>query len=169
MQGIEVLYWAISIVFCLALLFAILLWCRSWRKEEHEANTRQIQLLAREVRRLREAVELLDHTAASLHTADEQLSGQIQVMQDATRDLKRRVSEPVKPQSKKDVFPVSPAPTPVSEPADLVGDDGDDRFAQARALLQSGEDPVAVARQLDMGRAEVQMIVRMLDNSDEQT
>ena len=42
MQGIEVLYWAISVVFCLAMVFAILLWCRSWRKEEHEANTRQI-------------------------------------------------------------------------------------------------------------------------------
>ncbi len=167
MQGIEVLYWAISVVFCLALVFAILLWCRSWRKEENEANTRQVQLLAREVRRLREAVEMLDHTASSIHTADEQLSGQVQALQDATRDLKRGVTAPTRPQVRKEAQAVSGVP--VTEPDALAVNDEDDRFAQARALLQSGEDPVVVARQLDLGTAEVQMIARMLNNSDEQT
>ena len=166
MQGIEVLYWAISIVFCLALVFAILLWCRSWRKEEHEANTRQVQLLAREVRRLREALEVLDHTAASIQTADEQLSGHVESLRDTARDIKRRVVAPVEPappSKPKEIIP----PVESAVPEQVAINEEDDRYGQARALLQSGTDPVEVARELDLGTAEVQMIARMLNDSDD--
>jgi len=166
MQGIEVLYWAISIVFCLALVFAILLWCRSWRKEEHEAHTRQVQLLAREVRHLGEAIELLDHTAASMQTADEQLSGHVETLQETTRDLKRRATDSdIFPAQQKNVEVSLPVGEPSADAADVESEDG--RFVQARVLLQAGKDPVAVARELDLGTAEVRMIARMINDADE--
>ena len=83
MHGIEILFWALSALFWLALLFAILLWCRSWRKEERELTRRHIQMLSREVERLGEAIEMLDHTVASLQTADEQFGRRIEALQRA--------------------------------------------------------------------------------------
>jgi citrate synthase len=159
MQDIDILYWAISIVFCLGLLFAILLWCRSWRREEREIHTRQLQQLAREVRRLRDAVETLDTSVASIQTADEQFSQQLDTLRDTVRDIKR--STPVLSTAPKLSAPIQRVETP--EPAP---DDSDDRYAQARSRLQSGKDPVEVARLLDLGTAEVAMIARMLKNSD---
>ena len=161
MQGIDILYWAISIVFCLGLLFAILLWCRSWRREEREANTRQLQQLAREVRRLRDAVETLDTSVGAIQTADGQFSQQLEVLRGAARDLKRS----------------APTSSVLPEPDNVIGrveapestpelDDSDDRYSEARLLLQSGKDQVEVARMLDLGAAEVTMIARMLKNTD---
>lgn len=173
MQGIEVLYWALSIVFCLALFFAILFWCRSWRHEERETNLRQLQQLAREVRRLSEAIEGLENTAASLQTADEQLSLQVENIRNLGRDLKRQLTPPAAP-------PIVSAPTvSVSEPMAPVPPSADeivslqeaseDRYAQARDLLLAGEAQTDVARQLDLGTAEVRMIARLLDKTDDKS
>ena len=174
MQSIDVLYWALSIVFCLALQFAILLWCRGWRREERDASTRQIQLLAREVKRLAEAIETLDHTSASLQTADEQLTRHVESLRDAVRDLKRRQQTPAEhPVQQRRVEPPlehRPQRTTASvgaptEQETKSGDD-DDRYDQARTLLKAGRDPVDVARQLDLGTAEVNMIASLLQTPD---
>lgn len=153
MHGIEVLYWALSVLFCLFLVFAILLWCRSWRKEEREATDRRLQILSREIGRLSEAIELLDHTAASFQTADEQLSKQVEDIQKALRLTAR---PPVLPEIPRDSK--SPPPDPSSEPLPEV----EDRYREARALLQEGQSPLEVARKLDLGTAEVRMIARVL-------
>lgn len=166
MQGIEVLYWALSIVFCLALFFAILVWCRGWRKEEQEGNTRQIQLLAREVKRLSDAIEALDHTAASLQTADEQLSRQIDTLRNTARALKTSAALPMP--TTEPIVATSATIKHNPEPQPQI-DDNDDRYIQARTLLLAGRDPVEVARQLDLGTAEVRMIARLLDTTDTNT
>lgn len=183
MHGIEVLYWALSVVFCLALLFAILFWCRNWRNEERETHLRHMQLLAREVKRLAEAVEGLENTSASLQTADEQFSQQIENIRNVVRDLKRQerhmaasvvsttqvpVSEPTAPP------PVSPsASSSASKPAPVSSEERvglqeatEDRYAEARDLLLSGQSQTDVARQLDLGTAEVRMIARVLEKTD---
>lgn len=175
MQSIDVLYWALSIVFCLALVFAILLWCRGWRREEQEASTRQIQLLAREVKRLAEAIETLTHTASSLQTADEQLTRHLESLREAVRDLKRRQSVPVQhpmPEppservSQRTITPVGASAITQPAPEKAETADDEDRYDQARALLRAGRDPVDVARQLDLGTAEVNMIARLLQTPD---
>ena len=159
MQGIDILYWAISVVFCLGLLFAILLWCRSWRREEHDNNTRQLQLLAREVRRLRDVIESLDASVASIQTADEQFSQQLESLRNTVRLLKRGVPTASQTLERN-------APQRRRKPAELDPIDSEDRYGQARSLLLSGRDPVEVARILDLGTAEVTMIARMLESSD---
>lgn len=165
MQGIEVLYWALSVLFCLALVFAILLWCRSWRKEERETHVRHLQLLAREVKRLSEAIEGLEHTAASLQMADEQFSQQVENIRNMGRDLKRQLTPSVVPTPK----PVVSEPKPVSAPSprEVVAfqESSEDRYAQARDLLLAGESQTDVARQLDLGTAEVRMIARLLEKT----
>ena len=69
MQGLDILYWGLSILFCLAMGFAILLWCRSWRKEEREESAKQIGRLTREVARLSSA-ETIGPTGISCTNAD---------------------------------------------------------------------------------------------------
>jgi len=185
MQGIEVLYWALSVVFCLALLFAILFWCRNWRNEERETHLRHMQLLAREVKRLAEAVEGLENTSASLQTADEQFSQQIENIRNVVRDLKRQerhmaasvvsttkmpVSEPTAPPPVSPTASSSestPAPASVSS-EERVGlqEAAEDRYAEARDLLLAGQSQTDVARQLDLGTAEVRMIARVLEKTD---
>jgi len=166
MEGIEVLYWALSVLFCLALVFAILLWCRSWRKDERETHLRHLQLLAREVKRLAEAVEGLEHTAASLQTADEQFSQQVENIRNMGRDLKRQLTPSVVPAPKTVV--AEPKPAPVSSaPKEVVTfqEASEDRYAQARDLLLAGQTQTDVARQLDLGTAEVRMIARLLEKT----
>ncbi|MBT4136319.1 MAG: hypothetical protein HOE48_00310 [Candidatus Latescibacteria bacterium] len=173
MQGIEVLYWALSVVFCLALVFAILFWCRNWRNEEREGNLRQLQQLAREVRRLSEAVEGLENTSASLQTADEQLSLQVENIRNMGRDLKRKLTPPaISPVISTPPVSVSKpaAPVPVSTSSDEIvslQESSEDRYAQARDLLLAGETQTDVARQLDLGTAEVRMIARLLEKTDD--
>ena len=156
MQGIEVLYWGLSVLFCLAMVFAILLWCRSWRKEERETTARQLQILAREVGRLSEALEMLDHISASLQTADEQLTKQVEDLQVAIRRLQSPQAKPV--------LVSKPASAPLDPPSES---NVEDRYAEARSLLQAGNSPVEVARKLDLGTAEVHMIARMLEEKKE--
>mgnify|MGYP001330188969 len=134
------------------MVFAILLWCRSWRKEERETTARQLQILVREVGRISEALEMLDHITASLQTADEQITKQVEDLQVAIRRLQ---SPPTKPVSES--VPVSKAPLDSPSESNV-----EDRYAEARGLLQAGHPPVEVARKLDLGTAEVHMIARML-------
>ena len=156
MQGIEVLYWALSVLFCLAMVFAILLWCRSWRKEERETTASQLQILAREVGQLSEALEMLDHITASLQTADEQITKQVEDLEVAIRRLQSPATKPAS-----ESVPVSkPASAPLDPPSES---NVEDRYAEARGLLQTGHSPVEVARKLDLGTAEVHMIARMLE------
>lgn len=170
MEGVEVLYWALSVLFCLALVFAILFWVRSWRNEDRENNLRHLQLLAREIKRLSEAVEGLESTATSLQTADEQLAQQIENMRDMGRDLKRQLTSTlsaVPRPSAVETAPAKPAraPEPKTEQVIALQEDAEDRYAQARDLLLAGEEQTAVARQLDLGTAEVRMIARLLEKT----
>jgi len=166
MQGIEVLYWALSVLFCLALVFAILFWCRSWRSEERESNLRHLQLLAREARRLSEAVEGLENTAASLQTADEQLSLQVENIRNMGRDLKRQLTPPVVSVPKVSISEsTAPVSVTVSDEDVSFQEASEDRYAQARDLLLSGIAQTDVARQLDLGTAEVRMIARLLEKT----
>ena len=41
-----------------------------------------------------------------------------------------------------------------------------DRYERARQLLGQGVEPVAVARQLELGMAEVELMARMLQHRD---
>jgi predicted RNase H-like nuclease (RuvC/YqgF family) len=167
MQGLDILYWGLSMLFCLAMGFAILLWCRSWRKEEREESAKQIGALATEVARLVEAVDMLEHTSSSLRTADEQIARNIEDLRNCV--VRLRQSVPV--ESRADI-PVSGTPEPeTSVLPDTIasGDAGAtdqelelDPFAEARSRLKSGQTPVEVAKALDIGTAEVRMIARMM-------
>ena len=168
MQGIEVMYWAVSVLFCLALMFAILYWCRSWRNEEREANLRHLQLLAREIKRLSEAIEGLDTTSASLQTADEQLSQQVENIRNLGRDLGRDLKRQLTPVVSAPKVSVSePVSAPSPEQVVSLQESSEDRYAQARDLLLEGKSQTDVARQLDLGTAEVRMIARLLEKTDE--
>ena len=165
MHGIEFLYWALSILFCLAMVFAILLWCRSWRREERGETERQILTLSREVSRLIGTVDMLEHTSASLQTADEQLAQDVESLRKSIHQIRASVS-PVKaapqPGETQTVRPVAP-PAPQAAP-DLTAEETEtDRYAQARALLAEGRSAQDVARTLDIGTAEVRMIARMVN------
>ena len=161
MHGIEVLYWALSILFCLAMAFAILLWCRSWRREEREATARQLQGLSREVARLSDTVEMLEHTFSSLQTADEQFTRHIEDLRKMLRSIPA-TARPEHPQAPLPRLRSGPAAAPET-PAAETDPDTEDRYARARVLLQNGQPPGAVARTLDLGNAEVQMIARMIN------
>lgn len=168
MQSIEILYWGLSILFCLAMCFAILLWCRSWRREEQEETARQVRALAEEVARLNAAVDLLAHTAAALQTADEQLSGHVETLQKNLRQLrpgagqaKRAVPvRPVEPGPRKAAGP--PAEERPSVSSEPVPGSEQDLYARARVLLGQGHSPMEVARILDIGAAEVKMLARVM-------
>ena len=164
MQGIEVLYWALSILFCMVMGFAILLWCRSWRREEREETARQVKALSGEVGRLTSAVDALEHASASLQTADEGLAGHLEDLRASVNRIRAALVPSTSPAS---VGPenvrapeASPDPGPLPPAAQEAGND---RYMQARVLLQQGRPPVDVARMLDIGTAEVRMIARMLD------
>ncbi len=167
MQGIVILYWALSILFCLAMVFAILLWCRSWRRDERAEIARQIQALSKEIDRLTGAVDMLEHTSASLQTADEQLARDIETLR---KNIQRvRVPSPsVKPGPRETQPPQPAIPSP---PQDTPGSTQEgseaDRYTKARALLQKGRSPLDVARDLDLGTAEIRMIARMVDMENE--
>ncbi len=171
MQGIEILFWGLSVLFILALGFAILLWCRSWRREEREQTERQVRALSEQLERLTSAVEFLEHTSASLQTADEQLSRGIEDLQKNIAQLRTtvpahkpapsRLVEPVTKQSEPTRQQMEPEEIPEPQEAAEA-----DRFVQARALLQKGRSAAEVARALDIGAAEVRMIARMMDRKE---
>jgi len=158
MQGIQIVYWALSILFCMAMGFAILLWCRGWRREERAETARQIVALSSQIGRLTQAVDALEHTAASLQTADELLAQHVENLRRAIRKMQTASFSPAEPaEPKSSNIPVPPPakpPVEAEEEADL--------YAQARALLEKGRSSVDVARTLDIGTAEVRMIARMM-------
>ena len=168
MKGIEVLYWALSILICLSMVFAILLWCRSWRREEREETEKQIRALYEGTARLSASMEMMEHTFASLEAADEQFSRQIEDLRDAVQRL--RTSVPLQPVSQPPVLEVSK-----TEESHVVSSDPDsnspekagDQYAQARTLLTQGQSALDVARTLEMGSAEVNMIARMMNSKSE--
>ena len=164
MQGIEVLYWALSVLFCMVMGFAILLWCRSWRREERREAARQVQALSREVNRLSEAVGMLEHASASLQTADEGLARHLEDLKASVNRIRAALAPPAKLRPIAPENARVPESAPVLEPPPRGAEDaGGERYAQARVLLQQGRWPVDVARMLDIGTAEVRMIARMLD------
>ena len=166
MQGLEILYWGLSILFCLAMGFAILLWCRSWRKEEREESARQIGAITREVARLSAAIDLFENTSASLQTADEQFSRDIENLRNCIVRLRQTVPQdnrtPLAPQPDTQQDSPSLPETPSPEHPSSQQDSDDDPFTRARTLLKTGQTPEDVARTLDIGIAEVRMIARMM-------
>lgn len=158
MQGIQIVYWALSILFCMAMGFAILLWCRGWRREERAETTRQIVALSSEIGRLTQAVDALEHTSSSLQTADELLAQHMENLRGTIRKMQTASVSPAKRPEPKP--PNIPVPPPAEPPVET--DEEADRYAQARALLEKGRPPVDVARMLDIGTAEVRMIARMM-------
>jgi hypothetical protein len=152
MQSIHVLYWALSVLCCLSLLFAILLWCRSWRREEREETGRRIQRLSDEMGRIAAAVDALENTAASLEMADGKLAGHLGDLGKALGRL----------ESLRETAGTGRSPAPGQAPEGGAEVEGD-RYAAARDLLRQGKSPVEVSRRLDMGTAEVRMIARTID------
>jgi len=159
MQGIQVLYWSLSILFCMAMGFAVLLWCRGWRKEEREQHTSQLRVLAREVARLSSAVDLLEHTSESLRADDEQLARKL----DEVRELAESLGGVL---SRASLGGVAPRPEPQARD-DATSEDASspdvDTYQRARELLGQGRTAVDVARTLGIGTAEVRMVARMLE------
>ena len=167
-QGLDILYWGLSILFCLAMGFAILLWCRSWRKEEREESAKQIGRLTREVARLSSAVDMLENTSASLQTADEQIARDIENLRNCIVRLRQSVpheshSSMPAPIAAEPDSPPLPEVSPDDRPASAPPQDSDqDPFAEARQMLKDGQTAVEVAKALDIGTAEVRMIARMM-------
>ena len=87
MQGIEILVVTLAAFFGLGIFFAILLWCRSWQREHREQSDRQFQSLRALSDRLRDALDMLDHTAASLQTVDGQLTRQLEDLRSSVQRL----------------------------------------------------------------------------------
>lgn len=175
MADFHILIWALSLLFCMAMGFVVLLWCRSWRREEREATDRSLEALSREVSRLAVTVDGMDETAASLLAADEQLARDIERLREQVRLLKSAAASAVR--SSKSSPPAAPAPskvpddvTPVDRestpdlPETADAPPSGDRFENARQLLQQGLTDVEVARKLKMGAAEVRMIARMMES-----
>lgn len=165
MQGIEVLYWALSILFCLALAFAILLWCRTWRREERGETAQQIRALTGAVGRLTASVEVLEHASASLQMADEQMARQLEDLRGIVRVLQAASLPPSgrTPPDPAESRPPASSPSRTDSASETPAPEPEDRYAQARALLLDGRSPLEVARTLDLGTAEVQMIARIID------
>lgn len=181
MQGIELLVVTLAAFFGLGILFTILMWCRSWRRDEREQTERQMQAIQMQVDRLREAIELLDHTAASLQTADDQFTGQLEDLRRAIVNFKRgpalstqEASEAESPApASGSIYRSDRAESPVGEPelATSPPTNGDElaepstskgpRYEEVHALIRQGRSTLEIARDLDIGVAEVRMITRM--------
>jgi len=166
MEGLEFLAIALSLVFGFGVIFSILLWCRSWRKEDREATDQQIKILRGSIRKLSEAVEMLDHTAASLQTADGLLTQQLEDLRSSITKLQniRPVVEPEDPPAtKRERPPKESAPAIVTEESTEAEAQGDppSSYEAVTDLLKQGKSTVDIARELDIGVAEVRMIARM--------
>ena len=165
MQGIEILYWALSILFCLAMVFSILVWCRGWRKEEREEAQGQLKDLSVEVGRLSLVVESLQHATASLQVADEQLNEGFKSLDESLSRVKELTPAPLEAAP----TPKSVEPSRPLEPAEDGKTTDADPYAKARKLLSDGKSTHDVARELNIGTAEVRMIARMMNLTDEGT
>ena len=164
MQGIEILVVTLAAFFGLGIFFAILVWCRSWQREYREQSDRQFQTLRAQSDRLRDAIEMLDHTAASLLTADGQLTRQLEDLRSSVQKL-QNMRPDSKPELAETIRTVRPEPTTndassqsdAHESTPATGD----RYDDVQALLKEGRSTVEIAHELDIGVAEVRMIARM--------
>lgn len=157
MGGFEILLWTLPILFALALLFVILLWCRSWRREEGWETDRRLKLLTAQVTRLSEFVDHLEKSLSGSRTAQTRFSEQMTAL---AADLSRLVTSS-RTSRPGDESPGYPSPSKAdSSPSPPVAKD---RYERAREMLASGADPVEVARQLGISRGDVDLILRLMD------
>ena len=164
MQGIEILVVTLAAFFGLGIFFAILLWCRGWQREQSD---RQFQSLRALSDRLGDALDMLDHTAASLQTVDGQLTQQLEDLRSSVLRLQN-----VRPgaslesgdaplQTARSAEPTTNGDSSSqSEPRESTSATSD-RYDEVQALLKKGRSTVEIAHDLDIGVAEVRMIARM--------
>ncbi len=171
MEGLELLAISLCVLFGVGMIFSILLWCRSWRKEDREQTDLQIKALRGSIGKLTDAVEMLDHTAASLQTADGLLTQQLE-------DLRSSITQLQSIRSRPDVA-VTPTP-PVVDQIKVSQECVDERpgeetvattetsgaYDAVNGLLKQGKSTLEIARELDIGVAEVRMITRMRATDD---
>ena len=165
MEGIELLAISLSLLFGVGMIFSILLWCRSWRKDEREQTDLQIKAMRQSVRKLAEAIEMLDHTTASLQTADGLLTQQLEDLRSSVDRLQN-----VKLQVEPKVIVQTPSQaglqktgqdveTSVTETTSEL--ESGTSYEAVAGLLKEGKSTLDIARELDIGVAEVRMIARM--------
>lgn len=165
MEGLELLAICLSVLFGLGMIFSILLWCRSWRKEEREQTDLQIKALRGVIRKLSDTVEMLDHTTASLQTADGLLTQQLEDLRSSVTRLQNiRVPREIVPTTSINQASVaekpegaSPSATRVDTPATSSGP----AYDAVSGLLERGKSTLEIAHALDIGIAEVRMIARI--------
>ncbi len=151
LSGFETLLWAIPVLFSLGLLFAILLWCRSWRTEEQLKTDRRLEIFTSHLTNLSDALEKLEKILSAARDEDRQLAEQVKTLSaDVHQVLTPAPSRPTR------------SPSAKSEDPDRRPDSGE-RYRQARALLAKGEQPLEVARRLDIGLGDVQVILRTME------
>jgi|GEM_PF-1241179 len=168
MEGLELLAISLSVLFGFGTIFSILLWCRSWRKEDREQTEQQIKALRGSIRKLTEAVEMLDHTAASLQTADGLLTQQLEDLRSSITKLQNIRTRPEETETEQPPEPIGSNPTSEEEPTEADPGDGQTEptersgaYDAVSDLLKQGKCTVDIARELDIGVAEVRMIARM--------
>lgn len=170
MEGLELLAICLSVLFGLGMIFSILLWCRSWRKEEREQTDLQIKSLRGAIRKLTEAIEMLDHTSASLQTADGLLTQQLEDLRRSVTRL-QNIRLPTEAAPAVDINPASVAKPPESasrsssKAASPTTGSGQ-AYDAVSDLLKQGKPILEIARELDIGIAEVRMIARMRANDN---
>ena len=149
--GFETFLWAIPVLFSLGLLFAILLWCRSWRTEEQLKTDHRLEIFTSHLTNLSEALEKLEKILSATRDQDRQLAEHVKTLSAEVH----QVLTPAPPRSTR-------SPSPKSEDPERPPDSGE-RYRQARALLAKGEQPLEVARRLDIGLGDVQVILRTME------
>jgi hypothetical protein len=167
MAGIELLAISLSVLFGLGMIFSILLWCRSWRKEERELADQQIKTLREAVRKLTDAIEMIDHTTASLQTADGLLTQQLEDLRSSVTRLQNvKLQTDTEPATATPTYepaaiesPVTPANSDAPQETEVV--QSGSSYDAVAGLLKDGNSTLEIARKLDIGVAEVRMIARM--------
>ena len=163
MAGIELLAISLSVLFGLGIIFSILLWCRSWRKEERELADQQIKTLREAIRKLTDAIEMIDHTTASLQTADGQLTHQLEDLRSSVTRLQNvKLQADTKPTTVTPTYEPAAVESPVTSAnsnAEVV--QSGSSYDEVVGLLKNGKSTLEIARKLDIGVAEVRMIARM--------
>ncbi len=166
MEGLELLAISLCILFGFGMILSILLWCRSWRKEDREQTEQQVRALRGSIRKLTDADEMLDHTAASLQTADGLLTQQLEDLRSSiTRLQSVRPQAEAAVKAEPEARPAAAEPTESAQPetseAETPGS-----YDAVNDLLKQGRSTLEIARELDIGVAEVRMIARMRANDN---
>ena len=167
MEGLQLLAVSLAVLFGFGMIFSLLLWCRSWRKEDREQTDQQIRALRASIKKLIESVELLDHTAAALQTADGLLTQQLEDLKSSITQFQGIRSLPGEDES--ETFETAETSTisekeAVASQEDINGENptqGSTAYNAVSDLLGQGKPTLEVARELDIGLAEVRMIARM--------